>query len=71
MALTIRDIVEQTNGLEGCVKIQYWEDDEPVVLYEGDDFVELMDEIGDMEITYIYPYDAGRRPAICIEVLEE
>lgn len=40
-------------------------------MYEGDDVIELMDKISDMEITYIYPYDTGRRPAICIEVLGE
>ena len=51
MALTIRDIVEQTNGLEGCVKIQYWEDDEPVVLYEQQK--DELKYVGELFDTYI------------------
>ena len=66
--LTIRDITEQICELQGYIKVQRWANDEPEILFEGYDLWNLKDEYKDMEITFIYSYDTGKNPAICIEL---
>ena len=72
MALTIRDIVDQITELQGLIKVQRWDGDEPTILYEGEDLERMTDDYMDQEICYIFPYDAGNNwPAICIELHPE
>lgn len=67
-SLTIRDIEDSITAMEGHIKVQCWNGDDADVLYEGEGLFDIKDEIKDREICYIFPYDTGERPAICIEL---
>ena len=66
--------------LEGCIKVQCWDNDTaPDVYFEAEvlapvDIVPLM-PYGDREVQYMFPYTvftkAGLSPAICIELYKE
>lgn len=69
--MTLREILESGIVIEGHRKIQCWEDeDNPTIYYEGTD-ANIREEYLDRDVAYIFPYNAGSNPAICIELAEE
>ena len=68
--MTLRKLWESGIVIEGYRKIQCWEDeDNPNIYYEGTN-ADVPEEYMDREIAYIFPYDTGSSPAICIELAE-
>lgn len=69
--MTLRAFLESGIVFEGYRKIQCWEnEDNPTLYHEGTD-LDIPEEYMDREIAYIFPYDTGSSPAICIELAEE
>lgn len=69
--MTINDLLENVT-LQGFIKIQNFEGDEPTIYYEGDakDIKRNMEDYMDRKITYIFPYNTGYFGAICVEIEE-
>lgn len=66
--MTIRDFLKNSTIVEGYLKIQCWEGNEnyPTVYTEG--YSVDLKGIMDKEIMYIFPYNNGTEPCICIEI---
>ena len=65
--MTIRDFLKDSTIVEGYLKIQSWEDETTPIIYTEGYNVDLSG-IMDKEIAYIFPYDNGTEPCICIEI---
>ena len=68
--MTIRQFLKDETIVEGYIKIQGWRDDDnPIIYTEGYNI--NLNGIMDREISYIFPYDNGNEPCICIEIYED
>ena len=68
--MKVRDFLKCDTIVEGYIKIQTWRDDgSPIIHTEGYnvDLRGLMDK----DIAYIFPYDNGIEPCICIEIIDD
>lgn len=68
--MTVRRFLKDETIVEGYIKIQSWRDDDKPTIYTEGYNVDLSG-IMDREIAYIFPYDNGTEPCICIEIYEE
>lgn len=68
--ITVRNILEQIEELEGYIKVQYWKEDEPIIVYEGKEVCKIKEEYKDRQISRMFLYDMGKGPALCIELKE-
>jgi len=71
--MTINDIRDQLIEFQGYKKIQFWRNDEPIVIYEGESFpIGKESKYLDWEIIYMFPFMVNDHTAgICIEVSEK
>lgn len=68
--MTVKDFLKGETIVEGYIKIQGWRDENSPVIYTEGYGVDLSG-IMDKEIAYIFPYDNGTEPCICIEIIED
>lgn len=68
--MIVRDFLKGETIVEGYIKIQTWRDDGMPIVYTEGYNVDLRGII-DNEIAYIFPYDNGKEPCICIEIYED